>query len=353
MSQWVKAIPLSLAISLWAGGSLGFQLLLRIVGKLPYLARYVDDYFGLCEGSLQQFQQFVEKLNTIHPNIKLTFELEADQRISFLDILVTRHQDKPFFATSVHRKACFTGRAMPPSSYCEHRYKLAAIRSAVHRAKTYCNTSQALKMELQYIRKQFKGNGYKDRDIEQTINQVLYPKFGPMPAPPIRRIGIEYSGPMFFQIKKLAKKHLNIQFVSKSSNSLRCQLFSKVKPSTPPLKTSQCVYSISCDCDQIYVGQTGRELHLRVKEHESSWGKGDDRSGFGAHHDHNPSFSDTRVVAVERNEAVRLLKEAACIRRTELCGPTIPSTDAKLNRIPGALIPDTWLPALPLIPDPT
>ena len=212
---------------------------------------------------------------------------------------------------------------------------------------------QTFKNELHFIRKQFKANGYGDRDIERTINQILHPKIGPKPPPPIRRLSIEFSGPLFHKIQHLAKKHLNIQLVSKSSCSLRSQLFSKVKPTTSKEKTSQCIYSISCDCNKVYVGQTGRELQFRVKEHESSWGRADERSGFGAHHDHTPAFADPRVVAVERDWAVRVLKEAVCIRRAELGGATIPSpNDAKLNRVPGALIPDTWLPILPLIPFP-
>ena len=319
-------------------------------GKLPYLVRYVDDYFGLWEGSLPQFHLFVHTLNSLHPNIKLTSELEADQRISFLDISVTRQQENSFFAISVSRKSCFTGRAMPLPSYCEHKYKLSAIRSAVHRAKLYCNTSFALSKELQFIRKQFRANGYGGRDIERVINSVLFPKFGPKSPPPLKRIGIEFSGPLFYKIQNIAKKHLNIQFVSKSSTSLRSQLFSKVKPRSEKGKTNDCVYSISCDCNKVYVGETGRELSSRVKEHESGWEKGSEKTGFGAHRAHRPAFAEARVLAVERDLRVRLLKEALCIRRAQEEGAAIAApNDAHINRNPGAMIPDPWLPCLQLL----
>ena len=49
-----------------------------------------------------------------------------------------------------------------------------------------------------------------------------------------------------------------------------------VRPKDPrsKLDTSHCVYKIPCsNCDKVYVGETGRHLKCRVKEHQDSVNK--------------------------------------------------------------------------------
>jgi hypothetical protein len=238
---------------------------------------------------------------------------------------------------------------MPVSSFCEKKYKLAAVSSAVYRAKTYCSSEQALDQELRFIRKQFKDNGYGSKDIERTISKVLLPhsvqeENKPTPS---HRVSIEFSGPLFYQLRRLASKFLNVQFVSRSSHSLRNLLYSKSKAPSPAHRTSDCVYAIKCDCEGVYVGETEQELCSRVKQHTDGWRKGSASTGFGSHQAHAPEFGQAVVVTVERDRRVRLLKEAACIRRVQLSGTAIASpNDEQLNRHPGALIPDAWLPVL-------
>ena len=50
---------------------------------------------------------FLHFLNTRHPNIKFTMELEENQEIPFLDVRIKRNLNN--FTTTVHRKTTFTG----------------------------------------------------------------------------------------------------------------------------------------------------------------------------------------------------------------------------------------------------
>ena len=72
--------------------------------KPKYYRRYVDDTFVLFENQ-EQCNEFLTYLNSKHPNIKFTRELEVNSSISFLDILIKR--DNNAFVTSLFRKKHF------------------------------------------------------------------------------------------------------------------------------------------------------------------------------------------------------------------------------------------------------
>ena len=74
--------------------------------KPVFYRRYVDDCFILFS-SIDHVPKFLNYLNSKHPNIKFTSELEQNSKISFLDCLVTRVNNK--FETSTFRKSTFTG----------------------------------------------------------------------------------------------------------------------------------------------------------------------------------------------------------------------------------------------------
>ena len=68
--------------------------------------RFVDDVFATV-GSDEQVQSIVDYLNKQHPNIKFTFEREANNRLPFLDTAVVRRLND--YGTTVYRKKTYTG----------------------------------------------------------------------------------------------------------------------------------------------------------------------------------------------------------------------------------------------------
>ena len=68
--------------------------------------RYVDDTFLLFR-SKHHIEKFRNYLNRQHKNIKFTSETENKNSMSFLDIKITRNDNK--FMTSVYRKLSFSG----------------------------------------------------------------------------------------------------------------------------------------------------------------------------------------------------------------------------------------------------
>jgi hypothetical protein len=58
----------------------------------------------------------------------------------------------------------------------------------------------------------------------------------------------------------------------------------KTRPERDPQQTTQCTYSILCECGRSYIGETGRRLAMRPREHRHSLKEGLlDRSKLAQH----------------------------------------------------------------------
>ena len=69
---------------------------------------YVDDTFVLWPHGEDLLQAFHEHLNSQHPAIQFTMEMESEKKLPFLDVLVERSEEG--ISTSVYRKKTHTDR---------------------------------------------------------------------------------------------------------------------------------------------------------------------------------------------------------------------------------------------------
>ena len=60
----------------------------RISDKMPKWMRYIDDSLAFIKAD--QLEHILEVLNSYHPDIKFTSEIEENNKLPFLDILLTR-----------------------------------------------------------------------------------------------------------------------------------------------------------------------------------------------------------------------------------------------------------------------
>ena len=82
--------------------------------------RYVDDIFLMFEKK-EHVKKFLRYMNSRHRNIKFTFEEEQDNKISFLDISITRVGNE--LQTSLFRKKTFSGVYLNFNSPLPNIYK--------------------------------------------------------------------------------------------------------------------------------------------------------------------------------------------------------------------------------------
>ena len=82
------------------------------------------------------------------------------------------------------------------------------------------------------------------------------------------------------------------------------------------------VYEVPCeDCDQSYIGESGRSLEVRLAEHQRHVRKGEiTRSAIAEHailQVHRMDWESARVIDTSRKYWQRRVKEALCIAQSE------------------------------------
>ena len=87
--------------------------------KPEYYNRFMDDTF-LLFSSENHVKKFHKYINTRHKNMTFTFEVEKNNKLAFLDVLVTRDVT---FVTSLYRKPTFSGLYSNFESFMPDSYK--------------------------------------------------------------------------------------------------------------------------------------------------------------------------------------------------------------------------------------
>ena len=139
--------------------------------KMPLWYRYVDDTFTfLKKGEVVNVQNI---LNSFHHDIKFTFEVEKSNRISFLDVGVTR---KPCgtFSTNVHRKETDTNIYLHWNACAPASWKIGTLKGLFRRAHLVCSTKSGLQNEIKHLKYVFtKINCYPSKIVHKTLNDVI------------------------------------------------------------------------------------------------------------------------------------------------------------------------------------
>ena len=95
---------------------------------------FVDESFSIIKKTA--ITSFLNSLNNIDPNI--SFTIEQDNKISFLDTLITRHVNN--LKIDVFRNPTHTDRYLDFNSHHDIKHKISAARTLIHRALTLPST---------------------------------------------------------------------------------------------------------------------------------------------------------------------------------------------------------------------
>ena len=105
-----------------------------------FYRRYEDDIFALFRKE-ECLKLFLNYFNLWHENIKFTSEKETNNKLSFLDIEISR--DKIQFITSVYCKPTFSGVFSHFDSFIPRGYKFNLLSTLI-----FCCYSISCSMEL-------------------------------------------------------------------------------------------------------------------------------------------------------------------------------------------------------------
>ena len=139
--------------------------------SILHWTRYVDDTFAFIKPEKKVEVQ--EKLNSFHEKIRFTHEDEEANSIAFLDVAVTRGNDKKL-ETSVYCKPTNTDVYMNWYAHAPTAWKIATLKSLVKRAGMVSSTSNAMKKEIEHLKKVFTGfNDYPEKVVDNIIETEL------------------------------------------------------------------------------------------------------------------------------------------------------------------------------------
>ena len=132
--------------------------------------RYVDDTFIIFHNSLD-ITCFLNHINSCHPNIKFTFELEENDSIPFLDARIYKVFSEGYscFYTGPYKKPTYTGLYTRFDSFSPQRYKSNLIYILLLRAFNICSKRADFWKEVSAIKERLLQNGYPIPFIRDVI----------------------------------------------------------------------------------------------------------------------------------------------------------------------------------------
>ena len=138
--------------------------------EVPIWLRYVDDTFTIINES--KIVDLINALNSFHPNIKFTHEIESDNHISFLDIKVIKNNNGSI-SRGVFRKNTDTNIYLHWKSFAPDIWKIGTLKGLFRRAFLICSEDVYLKKEIKHLKFVFtKINKYPPQIVEKILNDV-------------------------------------------------------------------------------------------------------------------------------------------------------------------------------------
>ena len=265
---------------------------------------------------------FYEWMNQQHCSIRFTREEESDNKLAFLDVLVTREADGSL-TTSVFRKATFSGLYLQWDSYVPKQYKRSLVHCLINRAWRICSNHYYFHQELLFLKNILKCNGYPSTFIDSCVNRFLSQhyeeqniRFGPKKKSIF--LCLPYAGIRSDKVRRQLSRLLSavvpwasLKVVFKPS--LKLSVLSKVKSKDHVLLNSNVVYKVDCnDCDKFYIGMTTRRLVQRLREHQMN-----NSSAIFRHFvndKHNINFNNPCILAKDSYQFRLLIKESLLIK---------------------------------------
>ena len=301
--------------------------------KPVHYQRYVDDIF-LMFNAPAQVNDFLQFMNNRHDNIRFTIETEKDNKLPFLDILVSRGNG--CINTNIYRKSTFSGVYSNFKSFIPPKYKANLVATLLYRIYHLTSKDSVFKSEVDNIEKILINNGYPIKFICICVKRFLKNKDKvklPLENPTDEKklIIMPFLGRMSSRIERrikgLFRKSLptiKLRFVYKTANKM-CTLF-QFKDRIPEYLQSDLVYLFTCGIcnDTRYVGVTRRHYKVRTCEHSGTsprTGKplsGQCSTGVRDHMlvcDHRVTHNDFKVLSRGGSPNVLEIKESLLIEK--------------------------------------
>ena len=296
--------------------------------------RYVDDTFTILDRG--RVDSFLKHLNSQQSTIRFTMETENDNKIAFLDASVSRQPDGRL-TTSVYRKPTHTDQYLAYDSHHPQSVKCGIVKCLYDRAKRLVTKLSVISAEKKHLSSMLVSNGYPSSFVQKISKTRTAPKKEPVAEfkstavlPYVQRV----SEPL-----RRCLEQQGIRTVFKPETTLRSHLV-RPKDTVDPAKQDGVVYRIPCECGKVYIRETGRSMHKRIKEHDRDIRLARTQTSAVSEHAHKtghyPLWNEVKFIDRDPHWYTRRVKEAIHIRLHP----------DNINRDSGIEIPEAWMPTI-------
>ena len=217
-------------------------------------------------------------MNSYHPEIQFTHEIEENQKITFLDVLTTRTKDNKL-DTTVFRKEINTDLYINWNSHSPIQWKRGSLKNLIQRSISICSNEELLEDELNYLRNVFiKVNDYPPKLVNSIIKIELEKNSSDQQEATTNATSkqihfvLPYAGNRgnntIRKMNRQLNKHLrdDVKVVITYQGTKLSSRF-QVKEPTKFEHTNDIVYCCKCPengCDNFYIGETDRLMSERI-----------------------------------------------------------------------------------------
>ena len=247
-------------------------------------------------------------INNLVPTVKFTKEEEFNNKLPFLDVMICKEEIN--FQYKIFRK--LTNNLMYVHYYSFHSniVKKSTFRSMFLRALRIVSPKY-LDEEFNYIYNIGRKLCYPDHFLDNCLYLAKKSYYNTIkPNFSMNNILCIPYHPLYEHMSYLLR-HLNINLVFKYST-----IKNKIICNNP--NKNGVVYKIPCkDCNQCYVGQSGKPMEVRISQHKYNVRTCNESSAIFSHmvsNDHVIEWEGACVIKYESDYISRNIFESTCIQ---------------------------------------
>nr|CAH8833466.1 unnamed protein product [Trichobilharzia regenti] len=128
----------------------------------------MDDTFILCDNGSDR-STIITEFNEVHSAMKFTCEEESQDRIAFLDVLLTRKPDGSI-KRNLHSQSTWTGKYTHFHSFVPIKYKRNLVKTLSHRVRAICS-KEVIEDELSIVYDTSIENGYPEKLMKKHMTK--------------------------------------------------------------------------------------------------------------------------------------------------------------------------------------